>query len=151
MGAHASQAGAPLSMGAHQSQAGTPLSMGAHQSQAGAPLSMGAHPSQAGATLSMAAHPSQLGAPLSMDAHPSQVTAPLVAQFGAPFVVDAQLATLAGAQPGAVAADLDDKNTNTLLKLASRAPFCELAGNKIKGFVADLELYLRMCARFVHH
>ena len=134
----ASQAGAPLSMGAHFSQAGAPLSMGAHQSQAEAPLSMGAHQSQ-------------VGAPLSMGAHPSQVTAPLVAQFLAPFVVDAQLAMLAGAQPGALAADWDDKDTNTLLKLASRARFCELAGNKIRGFVADFELYLRMCARPVHH
>ena len=53
----------------------------------------------------------------------------------------------AGAQPGALAADWDDKDTNTLLKLASRPRFCELTGNKIRGFVADLELYLRMCAR----
>ena len=85
-----------------------------------------------------------------MSAHPSQVTAPLVAQFGAPLVVDAQLAMPAGAQPGALAADWGDKETNTLLKLASRARFSELAGIKIRGFVADLELYLRMCARPVH-
>ena len=86
-----------------------------------------------------------------MGVHPSQVTAPLVAQFGAPFVVDDQLATPARAQPGALAADWDDKDTNTLLKLASRARFCKSAGNKIRGFVADIELYLRMCARPVHH
>ena len=57
----------------------------------------------------------------------------------------------AGAQPGALGVDCDDKDTNTLLKLASRALFSELANNKIRGFVADLELYLRMCARPVHH
>ena len=112
---------------------------------------MGAHPSQLGEPLSMGAHPSQLGAPLSMGAHSSQVTTPLVAQFGTPFVVDAQFAKPAGAQPGALAADWDDKDTNMLLKLASRARFSEVAGNKIRGFVADLERYLRMCARPVHH
>ena len=138
-------------MGAYPPQLGAPLCMGAHQSQAEAPLSMGAHQSQAGAPLSLGAHPSHLGAPLSMGAHPSQVTTQPVAQFGAPFVVDAQLATPAGAQPGALAADWDDKDINTLLKLASRARFSELTGNTIRGFVADLELYLRMCAHPVHH
>ena len=67
------------------------------------------------------------------------------------FAVCAKLATPAGAQPGAFAADSDKKDANALLKLASRARFCESTGNKIRGFVADLELYLRMCARPVHH
>ena len=84
-------------------------------------------------------------------AQPSQAAAPLVAQLGAPFVANAQLATPVGAQPGALAADWDKEDFNALLKLASRACFCESAGNKIRGFVADLELYLRMCARPVHH
>ena len=110
-------------MGAHPSQLGAPLNMGAHPSQAGAPFSMGAHPSQLGAPLSISDHPSQLGAPLSIGAYSSQVTALLVAQFGAPFLVDAQLATPAGAQPGALAADWDDKDIYTLLKLASRPRF----------------------------
>ena len=99
----------------------------------------------------MGAKPTQVGAPRSMGAHPSQVTTPFVAQFGAPCVVNAQFATPAGAQHGALAVDWDDKDTNTLPKLASRARFCELAGNMITGFVADFELYLRMCARPVHH
>ena len=74
-----------------------------------------------------------------------------VAQLGAPFAVCAQIATPVGAQPRALAADCDKKDANALLKLASRARFCESDGNKIRGFVADLELYLRMCARLVHH
>ena len=45
----------------------------------------------------------------------------------------------------------EKKDTNALLTLASRARFCESAGNKIRGFVAEFELYLRMCARPVHH
>ena len=74
-----------------------------------------------------------------------------VAQVGAPFAVCAQLATPAGAQPRALAADWDRENANALLKLASSARICESAGNKIREFVADLELYFRMCARPVHH
>ena len=46
---------------------------------------------------------------------------------------------------------MDKEDVNALLKLASRARFCESACNKIRGFVADLELYLRMCARLVQH
>ena len=49
------------------------------------------------------------------------------------------------------AADWDKDDANALLKLASRARFSELAGNKIRKFVADLELYLRMYTRPVHH
>ena len=56
-----------------------------------------------------------------------------------------------GAQPEMFAADWDKDDANALLKLASRARFSELAGNKIRGFVAHLELYLRMCARPVYH
>ena len=59
--------------------------------------------------------------------------------MGAPFAVCAQLATEAEAQPGVLDADSDKKDVNALLKLASRARFCESAGNKIKGFVADLK------------
>ena len=119
-------------------------------SQVGTPLSMGAHPSQAGAPLSMGANPFQVGAQFE-GAQPSQAAAPFVAQFGAPCVVNAQLATPVDAQPKALAADWDKKDSNALLKLASRPRFCESAGNKIRGFVADFELYLRMCARPVHH
>ena len=111
---------------------------------------MGAHGSQVGAPLSMGAHPFQVGAQFD-GVQPSQVRAPLVAQFGAPFVAYAQLATPAGAQPGALASDWDKEDSNALLKLASRPHFCESAGNKIRGFFADLELYLRMCASPVHH
>ena len=45
-----------------------------------------------------------------------------------------------------LAADWDEKDAKALLKLASRARFFELYGNKLKGCVADLELYLE-CAR----
>ena len=62
----------------------------------------------------------------------------------------AQPAWLVGAQSTELAPDWDDKDANTLLKLASRTRFCESAGNKIKEFVADLEMYLRMCGRFVN-
>ena len=92
----------------------------------------------------MGAQPSKVEAQFAINAQP-------VAQVGAPFAVCAQLATPAGAQPGAVAADWDKEDANALIKLASRARFCESAGNKIRAFVADLELYLCMCARPVHH
>ena len=111
---------------------------------------MGAHASQVEPPLSMGAQPFQVGAQFEGTQF-SQVTAPLVAQLGAPFVANAQLATPVGAQPGALAADWDKEDCNALLKLASRARFCESAGFKIRGFVADLELYLRMCARPMHH
>ena len=74
-----------------------------------------------------------------------------VVQVGAPFAVCAPHATPVGTQPNMFAADWDKDNANALLKLSSKARFSELAGNKIKGFVADFELYLRMCARPVHH
>ena len=105
---------------------------------------MGAQLSQAGAPLGMRAHPSQAGAQYVAGAQP-------VAQVGALFAVCAQLATPAGTQPGALAADWDKEDANALLKLARGARFCESAGNKIRGFVADLELYLLMCARPVYH
>ena len=100
----------------------------------------------------MCAQPLQVGAPIVMGAQPSQgkaqyaVGAQPVAQtsqMGAPFAVCAQLATPAGAQPKALAADWDKEDTNALLKLAHRARFCESAGTKIKGHVADVELYAR--------
>ena len=71
--------------------------------------------------------------------------------MGVPTVVGTQLAIPAGAESSELAADWDDKDTSTLLKLSSRARFGKVLGNKIKGFVADLELYLRMCARPVHY
>ena len=125
--------------------------------QVGAPLVISAQPSQVGAQFAMCAQPLQVKAPLIMGAQPTQdgaqyaAGAQPVAQLGALFAVCAQLATPAGAQPGALAADWDKEDVNALLKLASRARFCESAGNKIRGFVADLELYLCTCARPVHH
>ena len=68
-----------------------------------------------------------------------------------PPVVGAQLVMPASAQSAELAADWDDKNTNTLLKLSSRARYSEASGHKIKEFVADLELYFRMCARRMHN
>ena len=99
----------------------------------------------------------QVEEPLVMGGPPSQVGAQYaagdqpVAQVGAPFAVCAQLATPAGAQHGALAADWKKEDVNALLKLASRARFCKSAGNKIRGFVADFELYLCLCARPMHH
>ena len=151
------QAGAPLSISAQPSQVGAPLGKSAHASHAGAPLGMGANPSQAKAPLGMGAQFSQAGSPLGISAHPSQATAQYVAgaqpvaQVRAPFAFCAQLATPAEAQPGALAADYNKEDTNALLRLATLARFCESAGTKIRGFVADLELYLLMCARPVHH
>ena len=92
----------------------------------------------------MGAQPSQGKAQYAACAQP-------VAQVGAPIAVCAQLATSAWAQPGVLAADWDKENANELLKLASRARFCESAVNKIRGFVADLELFFRMCGRSVHY
>ena len=142
-GAHILQVGALLGMGAQPTQAGAPLGMGAQLVLVGAQFA-GAQPLQAEAPFVMGAQPSQAGAQYVAGAQP-------VAQVGAPFAVCAQLVTPAGAQPGALAADWDKENANAMLKLASRAHFCESAGNKIRGFVADLELYLRMCALPVHY
>ena len=49
------------------------------------------------------------------------------------------------------AADWEEKDAYTLLKLSGRARFVETSGNKIRGFIADLELFLQMCGRPVHH
>ena len=87
----------------------------------------------------MGAQPRQAGAQYVVGARP-------VAQVGSPFAVCAPPATPVVAQPEMFAADWDEKDAIALLKLASRARFSELAGKKIRGFVADLELYLRMCA-----
>ena len=63
----------------------------------------------------------------------------------------AQLATSAGAKTSDIEADWDEKDSSTLFKLSGPALFSKSSGNKIKGFVADLELYLQMCERPVHH
>ena len=125
-------------------QVGTPLVMGAQPFQAAAQYAASAQTvAQVGAQFAMCAQPLQVGAPLVMGAQSSQggaqyaAGAQPVAQMGAPFAVRAHLATPAGAQPGALAADWDKEDANGLLKLASRARFCESAGNKITGFVAD--------------
>ena len=48
------------------------------------------------------------------------------------------------------AADWEEKDAYTLLKLSSRARFVESSGNNIIGFIADLELLQQMCGRPVH-
>ena len=99
----------------------------------------------------------QVKAPAAQDAHYAfQPEAPFACaqpftQVGAHFAACDQFVQPVGAQPVAFAADCDEKDANALLKLASRELFSERTGNKIRGFVADLELYLRMCARPVHH
>ena len=54
-------------------------------------------------------------------------------------------------QPVAFAADWDEKDSSALLKLSSRARFLESSDNKIRSFIADLELFLQMWSRPVHH
>ena len=44
-------------------------------------------------------------------------------------------------QPAPFAADWEEKDAYTLLKLSSRARFVETSGNKIRGCIADLELF----------
>ena len=79
----------------------------------------------------------------------------LFAQFAgqveAHFAMFTQLAAPAGTQFAVFAADWDEQDSDTLLKLSSSARYVEASGNKIRGFVANLELYLQMCARPVHH
>ena len=75
---------------------------------------------------------------------------PAALQVGAPLAIGAQPALPVWAQSAELAADWDEKDANTLLKFSSRPRFCESAGNKIKGFVAELKLYLRMCGRPVN-
>ena len=70
----------------------------------------------------MSAQPSQSGAQYAECAKP-------VVQMGSPFAACALLATIAGLQPEALAADGDKHDATALLKLASRARFCESAGN----------------------
>ena len=48
------------------------------------------------------------------------------------------------AQPAPFAADWEEKEAYTLLKLSSHACFVESSGNKIKGLIPDLELILQM-------
>ena len=68
-----------------------------------------------------------------------------------PPAVFTQFAAPAGAHPAAFAADWDEKDLYTLLKLSCRPRFIEVSGNQIRGFIADLELYLQMCVRPVHY
>ena len=65
---------------------------------------MGAQSTQVGAPLDMGDQRFQVGAQFE-SAQPSQAVAPPVTQLGTPCVVNAQFATPAGAQPGALAAD----------------------------------------------
>ena len=62
-----------------------------------------------------------------------------------------QLPTFPATKPAPFAADWEEKDAYTLLKLSSRARFVESSGNKIRGFIADLELFLRMSSRPVQH
>ena len=62
-----------------------------------------------------------------------------------------QLPTPPAAQPAPFTADWEGKDAYTLLKLSSRARFVESSVNKIRGFIADLELFLQMCGRRVHN
>ena len=51
----------------------------------------------------------------------------------------------------AFAADRDEKDCSALLKLSSRARFLKSSGNKIRYFITDLDLFLQMYSRPVHH
>ena len=127
------------------SQAGAPVGYDAHLApQVGAPLEMGAQAAHEGVHEAVCTQ-------LAFDGGAQFVTrVPAALQVGAPLAMGAQPALPVGAQSAELAADWDEKDANTLLKLSSRPRFCESAGNKIKGFVADLELYLRLCGRTVH-
>ena len=59
----------------------------------------------------------------------------------------------AGAQPADLAADCNEKDANTLLKLFSRAHFTEAFGIKVRrrSYIYNLELFLRISARPVYH
>ena len=70
---------------------------------------------------------------------------------GVPFAACTQTAMPVDAQPEMFAAYWDKEDANALIKLSSRARFSNLAGNNIREFVADFELYLRICMRLVHH
>ena len=145
--------------GAHFSQVGEPLGMGALLVQAGPQFALCAYPAlQVKSPFAIGAQFAlKVGAPLVISAQSVQgkaqysVCVQLVVQLGAPFAVCAPPAMPVGVQPEMFAADLDKDDANALLKLARKARFSELAGNKIRGFVADLELYLGICARPVHH
>ena len=101
--------------------------------------------------------------PAVLQAHPSlpqsvlplqQYTSAPIVQFPDTVVAPAlplQPAAHSVAQPAAFAADLDEKNSYTMLKLSNLARFTEASNNKIRRFIADLEYYLQMCARFAHH
>ena len=158
-----SQAGAPVVNDAHLApQVGAPLAMGAQAAHEGVHVAMctqaafvgvvpiatcvpsAAQVSNEGVHAAVCTQPVHFGgAPFAVNTSP-----PL--QVGAPLAMGAQPALPVGAQSAELAADWDEKDANTLLKFSSRPRFYESAGNKIKGFVVDLELYLRMCGRPVH-
>ena len=101
---------------------------------------------------------SQLAAPANAQfamAHPAAPSQAAFAQFAATTVaqlgVYAQLAASAGAQPADFAANCDKKDSNTLIKLSSRARLIESSGSHILGFVADFEFDLGMCRRPVRY
>ena len=83
------------------------------------------------------------------------ITAPIsstVIEFStrAPFVpVPLALPTFMQSVP--LAADWDEEDRNTLMAFNRRPLFLETSGNKIRSFIADLELYLQMFKRPVHH
>ena len=87
----------------------------------------------------------------------AQLAAPDVAQLavaqpaGSPQAVLAQLAAPTAAQLAAFAPDWDEKDANTLIKLSIRTRITETSGSKIQQFVDELELYLQMWTRPVHH
>ena len=62
-----------------------------------------------------------------------------------------QLPTPLAKQIASFAADWEEKDAYTLLKLSSRARFAESSRNKITKFISDLELFLQMCGRPVHY
>ena len=127
-------------------QAGAPVVYDTHLApQVGAPLELGAQAADEGVHETVCTQPAF--------AEKAQFVTRVSSAFqvGATLVIGAQAALPVGAQSSELAADWDDKDANTLFKLASRARFCESVNNKIKGFVADLELYLRMCGRPVHY
>ena len=89
------------------------------------------------------AHPPVAQLPLQALNAPQLVALPpsAMSQLPAPFA----------AQPASFAADWEENDAYTLLKLSSRSLFVESSGNKIRGFIADLELFLQSCGRPVHH
>ena len=107
--------------------------------------------------------------PMSIALVLSTVVAPVVPQPVVPFA-QPTLASLVAAQPAALspavfpqpvaavsaqpidlAADWDEKDAYMLVKQSSRPRFTEASGSKIQGFIADIELFLRLSSRLVNH